>query len=105
MAANPNDPIDPDWRLANTYWRVYWENDIEKTGEVRWREHEERMRELKEEGRKFLEFSIGMGFEELCGFLGKEVPRNEEGKVLEFPNHDDARPAAATPAAVTKEKK
>jgi len=94
MAANPHDPIDPDWRLANTYWRVYWENDFEKTGEVRWKEHEERMRELKEGGRKFLEFSIGMGFEELCGFLGKEVPRDGEGKVLEFPNHDDARPAA-----------
>jgi len=105
MAANPNDPIDPDWRLANTYWRVYWENDIEKTGEVRWREHEERMRELKEEGRKFLEFSIGMGFEELCGFLGKEVPRGEDGKVLEFPNHDDARPAVAPAVAGTEEKK
>jgi len=104
MAANPDEPIDPDWRLANTYWRVYWENDFEKTGEVRWKEHEEAMGKLKEGGRKWLEFSIGMGFEELCGFLGKEVPRGEDGKVLEFPNHDDVRLNAGLDRAVTKAK-
>lgn len=98
MAANPQDPIDPDWRLANTYWRVYWENDFDKTGEAKWKEHEAAMlklrteRESSEQGKgKWLEFSIGMGFEELCSFLGKEVPRGEDGEVADFPNHDDVR--------------
>jgi len=103
MAANPDEPIDPDWRLANTYWRIYWENDFEKTGEQRWEEHAAAMERLKE-GRKWLEFSIGMGFEELCRFLGKEIPRDDRGEVLEFPNHDDVRLNAGLDRAVTAAK-
>jgi Sulfotransferase domain len=40
-------------------------------------------------GAEYLEFSVKEGWEPLCGFLGREVPRDEEGKVKPFPKVND----------------
>lgn len=97
-----SEPPRPMAELADVYWRVYWDDDFDRTGVARWREHERQMEELRKEieameekgggsGRKWLEFGLGNGWEELCGLFGMEVPRGEDGEVLPRPNNDDAR--------------
>lgn len=104
MAEPPGTPQRPMAALANTYWRVYWSNDFERTGRAKWQQREAEMRalaeEVRKEGGKWLEFPIGGGWEELCGFLGRDVPRGEDGEVLEWPNHDDARLSQKTAVEV-----
>jgi hypothetical protein len=86
--------------LMATYWRCYWENDFDRTGPANWRENEAMVKRLKvqieEEAksggkRKFLEFKLGDGWDELCGMLSVPVPRDEKGEVVEWPNRDDHR--------------
>jgi len=81
--ANKNAPLRP---LAEKYHQHLWQNDFEKYGRQSFRDHNELLRRLgKEMGEsRFLEYSIGEGWERLCAFLGVEVPVG-----VEYPRADD----------------
>ncbi|KAL2883164.1 hypothetical protein SGCOL_001352 [Colletotrichum sp. CLE4] len=69
--------------LVDAYHSVCWDNNFEKNGETYFEKHHEEVRALKTDGRKFLEFRPGDGWESLCAFLGVEVPD------MPFPRSDD----------------
>ncbi|KAK1728285.1 hypothetical protein CaCOL14_010225 [Colletotrichum acutatum] len=69
--------------LADAYHSVCWDNDFEKNGETYFKRHHDEVRALKTDGRKFLEYRPGGGWEPLCAFLGVEVPD------VPFPRSDD----------------
>ncbi|KAF3767335.1 hypothetical protein M406DRAFT_274809 [Cryphonectria parasitica EP155] len=48
-------------------------------------------REATKRGRVVLEWQVVDGYEPICRFLGKDVPKDAEGKVLEFPKVNDAK--------------
>lgn len=53
--------------------------------------HNERVRRLAEaKGLEFLEFNVKQGWGPLCEFLGKEVPKADDGAVLPFPKVNDS---------------
>ena len=106
LAPNANGTsIATDERLLrDVYWEMYWKNDFDATGEKRWQEHEAALEKLRQEREldpltrgKWLQLELGKegAWDELCKLLGKEVPKGHDGEVLEWPNHDDARPVVA----------
>ncbi|KAJ7023162.1 P-loop containing nucleoside triphosphate hydrolase protein [Mycena alexandri] len=56
----------------------------EATAKMRYVQYNDNIRQLVPPGR-LLEYEMGQGWERLCGFLGKEVPR------VEFPHKNDAK--------------
>ncbi|KAM7207247.1 hypothetical protein V8F20_002513 [Naviculisporaceae sp. PSN 640] len=56
-----------------------------------WERHHREIREMcaGQEG-KLLNYKMGDGWEPLCEFLGCELPRDGEGKVLPFPHANEA---------------
>ncbi|KAI0145683.1 P-loop containing nucleoside triphosphate hydrolase protein [Hypoxylon sp. NC0597] len=80
---NPS-PMAP---LSDKYHKHCWGNDLPRNGRAAYRAHNELVGELaRANGRKFLEYRPGDGWEPLCEFLGvegDEVPREP------FPRSDD----------------
>lgn len=73
-------------------------NDFEANAEAAFTKHEELVKRLASEmGREVLVWEVGKadGWEKICGFLGKEVPRNgtvgecNGANIMEFPRKDD----------------
>jgi hypothetical protein len=69
-------------RLMNLQQEHIWGGDPDKYGRVKYREHNEHVREIAPK-EKLLEYQVGQGWEPLCAFLGKDVPD------VEFPRADD----------------
>lgn len=65
----------------------------EQAGRI-WEEQLETARRLTPEG-MYLEFDVRQGWEPLCEFLGKPVPRDEKGEVKPFPRLNDSAMFAA----------
>jgi len=76
--------------LSTTSMRVNYGDDIPGRGKEVYEKHNAEVKKLaKEQGRPVLEYIPGDGWERICEFLGKVVPRDDEGKVLPFPRQDD----------------
>lgn len=52
--------------------------------------HVKIVRDLVRDKDKYLEFDVKQGYGPLCKFLGKDVPRDEQGNVKAFPRLNDA---------------
>ncbi len=52
--------------------------------------HVETIRNLVRENENYLEFDVKQGYGPLCKFLGKDIPRDEQGNVKAFPRVNDA---------------
>ena len=70
------------FRLLNLEHEHVWGGDPDKLGRVKYREHNERVREISPKDR-FLEYQVQQGWGPLCEFLGKSVPK------VDFPRADD----------------
>ncbi len=69
-------------------------NDFTTNGKAVYANHLARVRQkMSDVGRlnenEYLEFNVKDGWEPLCKFLGKEVPRDAEGKPRPFPQVND----------------
>ncbi|EWG54117.1 hypothetical protein FVEG_12409 [Fusarium verticillioides 7600] len=69
--------------MSRTYSKFCWDDDFEKNGLALFRQHNEQVR-LAATERKFLEYTVGDGWEPLCAFLETPVPEN-----IPFPKKDD----------------
>jgi len=73
-------------QLLDFIIRYYFHNNIPERGVEVFERHNQMVRELaRREGREFLEFELGDGWESLCGFLDKRVPD------VEFPHVNDVK--------------
>lgn len=63
--------------LRNKYFEHLWYNDFPRFGKRSFKEHNDLVRRVTPPER-FLEYQVGEGWEPLCKFLDKEVPRNRE---------------------------
>ncbi|KAG4255673.1 hypothetical protein FPRO03_04622 [Fusarium proliferatum] len=79
------DETTPMAVMARTYSKFCWDNDFKKNGLALFRRHNEQVR-LATKERKFLEYTVGDGWEPLCAFLKAPVPENTP-----FPRKDDCR--------------
>lgn len=70
------------YRLSELQYEHVWGGDPNKYGKAKYREHNERLREIAPKD-QFLEYQVQEGWEPLCAFLGKEVPE------VTFPRADD----------------
>ena len=77
------DETTPMAVMARTYSKLCWDNDFEKNGLALFRRHNEQVR-LAAKERKFLEYTVGDGWEPLCAFLKAPAPENTP-----FPRKDD----------------
>ncbi|KAF6838404.1 hypothetical protein CPLU01_02516 [Colletotrichum plurivorum] len=73
----------PMAELASAYHSASWDDDFDKNGRECFERHDAAVRALAKDGRKFLEFRPGDGWEPLCEFLGVDVPN------VPFPRSDD----------------
>ncbi|KAF5723494.1 hypothetical protein FMUND_1818 [Fusarium mundagurra] len=77
------DETTPMAVMSRTYSKFCWDDDFEKNGLALFRRHNEQVRSASKE-RKFLEYTVGDGWEPLCTFLKVPVPEN-----IPFPRTDD----------------
>jgi hypothetical protein len=77
------DETTPMAVMSRTYSKFCWDDDFEKNGLALFRQHNEQVR-LAATERKFLEYTVGDGWEPLCAFLETPVPEN-----IPFPRKDD----------------
>ncbi|MCJ1248998.1 hypothetical protein MMC30_006219 [Trapelia coarctata] len=70
----------PMMRLHRAYHRALWGNNFPKNGKRFFKEHNDYVRSITPPER-FLEFEASMGWEPLCTFLGKDVPKTEYPRV------------------------
>jgi hypothetical protein len=68
--------------MARLFHDNCWKSDFPANGTAFFRAHNETVRQAAE-GRKFLEYEPGMGWDPLCNFLGLQVPAEA------FPRSDD----------------
>lgn len=61
-------------RLHTAYHKALWGNDFPKNGKAFFKQHNDYVRNITPPER-FLEFEAKMGWEPLCRFLGKDVPK------------------------------
>ncbi len=69
-------------------------DDFAANGKAVYANHLDRVRQkMSDVGRsneeEYLEFNVNDGWEPLCKFLGKEVPKDAEGKPTPFPQVND----------------
>lgn len=65
--------------------------EFEKTDESEYIKHSEAVKELaKEHDMQILEFNVKSGWAPLAEFLGKEVPKDEQGEPMPFPRVNDS---------------
>jgi hypothetical protein len=70
------------FRLSELSYEHVWGGDPEKFGRAKYRKHNEHLREIAPKDR-FLDYEVKEGWERLCEFLEKKVPK------VSFPMADD----------------